>query len=386
MFYEEPLAQTSAEAVELNRRFGGSSVPVQVGFQRRHDAAFSAVREAIERGELGVLSTVRCAMLDPEPPPPASSRHQAGSSGTARSMTSTWSDGSVVRRSWRSTPLARIKVRRTFASMATSIRRPAAGGAMGRHQPGAGHHATAPQRQFATQLEHPPVRADPAVSSGSWPMPANYAPRGTRSKCTTSGHRKTSTPRGININPNGSRGWPPAAARPWSSAAPATRTSTITDATPGNHDEHRRASCYEIGHGWFGGGPSLSPEFSRTEGPSAGTQGCKCRIGGFWALGSRSGHGERGEPEGHRGRRAVGRPRREDPVHALRRGAMAGDHPSEETPDGNVLTNRGPADPRAGSATRSSTTSTRPAGAAAPCAASTSRSRRRSRPSRGTCR
>jgi myo-inositol 2-dehydrogenase / D-chiro-inositol 1-dehydrogenase len=71
VFCEKPIAQTSAEAVELDRRLGGSSVPVQVGFQRRHDAAFSAVREAIARGELGVVGTVRCATLDPEPPPPA---------------------------------------------------------------------------------------------------------------------------------------------------------------------------------------------------------------------------------------------------------------------------------------------------------------------------
>src|SRR5215468_8086684 len=79
--------------------------------------------------------------------------------------------------------------------------------------------------------------------NGSWPTPANYANRGTRSKCTTSVPSKTSTPRGRNTSPNGSHGWPHAAARPSSSAAPATRTST-----PGvphaDHDEHRRASCY----------------------------------------------------------------------------------------------------------------------------------------------
>jgi hypothetical protein len=37
---------------------------------------------------------------------------------------------------------------------------------------------------------------------------------------------------------------PLAAARPLSSAAAATRTSTTTDAQHGNHDEHWRASCY----------------------------------------------------------------------------------------------------------------------------------------------
>jgi hypothetical protein len=37
---------------------------------------------------------------------------------------------------------------------------------------------------------------------------------------------------------------PLAAARPLSSAAAATRTSTTTDAQHGNHDERWRASCY----------------------------------------------------------------------------------------------------------------------------------------------
>src|SRR5215469_17596011 len=79
--------------------------------------------------------------------------------------------------------------------------------------------------------------------NGSWPTPANYADRGTRSRCTMFVPSKTSTPRGGNINPNGSPGWPPATARPSSPAAPATRTST-PGVLHGDHDKHRRASCY----------------------------------------------------------------------------------------------------------------------------------------------
>ena len=65
----------------------------------------------------------------------------------------------------------------------------------------------------------------------------------TRSRCIMFVPSKTSTPRGGNTNTNGSRGWPPAAARPSSSAASATRTST-PDVQHADHDEHRRASCY----------------------------------------------------------------------------------------------------------------------------------------------
>src|SRR5512135_3836369 len=79
--------------------------------------------------------------------------------------------------------------------------------------------------------------------NGSWPRLAIYADRGTRSRCIMFVPSKTSTPRGRNTNPNGSRGWLPAAARPSSSAASATRTST-PDVQHADHDEHRRASCY----------------------------------------------------------------------------------------------------------------------------------------------
>lgn len=57
-------------------------------------------------------------------------------------------------------------------------------------------------------------------------------------------HSKTSTPKGGNTHPSGPRGWPPAAARPYSSAAHAMRTSTTTDAQQDNHDEHWKAGCH----------------------------------------------------------------------------------------------------------------------------------------------
>jgi hypothetical protein len=93
------------------------------------------------------------------------------------------------------------------------------------------------------------LRAGPTEPfNGFWPTPANYATPGIRSRCTTSEHSKTSTPQGGNNNPNGPYGWPHAATRPSSSAAPATKASTTADARHGKHDKHWRAGCPEIGH------------------------------------------------------------------------------------------------------------------------------------------
>jgi myo-inositol 2-dehydrogenase/D-chiro-inositol 1-dehydrogenase len=67
---EKPVAQTAAAGAELLRRLAGSSVPVQMGFQRRYDAAIAGARAAVAGGELGRITTVRSTTLDPEPPPP----------------------------------------------------------------------------------------------------------------------------------------------------------------------------------------------------------------------------------------------------------------------------------------------------------------------------
>jgi myo-inositol 2-dehydrogenase / D-chiro-inositol 1-dehydrogenase len=48
-----------------------ADVPVQIGYQRRFDAAFQAARAAVASGELGWLHTVRSTTLDPAPPPAA---------------------------------------------------------------------------------------------------------------------------------------------------------------------------------------------------------------------------------------------------------------------------------------------------------------------------
>src|SRR6266571_5013599 len=67
---EKPVAPSGAEGAELLRRLDGSSVAVQIGFQRRYDAAIAAAKAAVDSGELGWITTIRSTTLDPEPPTP----------------------------------------------------------------------------------------------------------------------------------------------------------------------------------------------------------------------------------------------------------------------------------------------------------------------------
>jgi myo-inositol 2-dehydrogenase/D-chiro-inositol 1-dehydrogenase len=68
-FCEKPVARTSAEAAEVQRRVADAGVEIQIGFPRRFDAGFVAARAAVADGDLGWLHTVRSTTLDPAPPP-----------------------------------------------------------------------------------------------------------------------------------------------------------------------------------------------------------------------------------------------------------------------------------------------------------------------------
>ncbi|MCA0336951.1 MAG: Gfo/Idh/MocA family oxidoreductase [Actinobacteria bacterium] len=70
-FCEKPIAGTAAEAVQVRDALAGSDVPVQIGYPRRFDPAFTATRDAARAGTLGRLHTVRSTTLDPAPPPAA---------------------------------------------------------------------------------------------------------------------------------------------------------------------------------------------------------------------------------------------------------------------------------------------------------------------------
>jgi myo-inositol 2-dehydrogenase/D-chiro-inositol 1-dehydrogenase len=67
---EKPVAASAAEGADLLRRLAGTTVPVQIGFQRRYDAAIAAAKAAVDSGELGWINTVRSTTLDAEPPTP----------------------------------------------------------------------------------------------------------------------------------------------------------------------------------------------------------------------------------------------------------------------------------------------------------------------------
>lgn len=70
VFCEKPVAKTMNEGVAVARRVAGSGVPIQIGYPRRFDVGFAAVRQAVADGELGWVHTVRSTTLDPAPPPP----------------------------------------------------------------------------------------------------------------------------------------------------------------------------------------------------------------------------------------------------------------------------------------------------------------------------
>ncbi|VEG56753.1 inositol 2-dehydrogenase [Mycolicibacterium aurum] len=68
-FCEKPIASTAVESARLAELISRTEVPVQVGYQRRFDAAFAAAKQAVDGGSLGALHTVRSTTMDPAPPP-----------------------------------------------------------------------------------------------------------------------------------------------------------------------------------------------------------------------------------------------------------------------------------------------------------------------------
>jgi myo-inositol 2-dehydrogenase/D-chiro-inositol 1-dehydrogenase len=70
-FCEKPVAPDSNDAARLARRVADTGVQVQIGYPRRFDPAFAAVRAAVADGDLGRVRTVRSTTLDPAPPPRA---------------------------------------------------------------------------------------------------------------------------------------------------------------------------------------------------------------------------------------------------------------------------------------------------------------------------
>ena len=77
-FCEKPVAARSADAVALRDELAGNDTPIQIGFPRRFDAGYMAVRADLAAGVLGYAHTVRSTTLDPAPPPEAYIRGSGG--------------------------------------------------------------------------------------------------------------------------------------------------------------------------------------------------------------------------------------------------------------------------------------------------------------------
>jgi myo-inositol 2-dehydrogenase / D-chiro-inositol 1-dehydrogenase len=68
VFCEKPVAPDVEGTLDVIKSTSGSSVTVQIGFQRRFDSGFCAVRDAVRSGSLGWLHTIRSTTMDAEPP------------------------------------------------------------------------------------------------------------------------------------------------------------------------------------------------------------------------------------------------------------------------------------------------------------------------------
>jgi myo-inositol 2-dehydrogenase / D-chiro-inositol 1-dehydrogenase len=69
VFCEKPVALDLATLDALRDEAERSGAFVQVGFQRRFDQGYLAVRKAVTAGEIGTLLVLRAATHDPAPPP-----------------------------------------------------------------------------------------------------------------------------------------------------------------------------------------------------------------------------------------------------------------------------------------------------------------------------
>ena len=68
---EKPLDLSLARARAAADRLGGAHIPLMLGFNRRFDPHFKALKTALDRGDVGTLETLHLVSHDPAPPPPA---------------------------------------------------------------------------------------------------------------------------------------------------------------------------------------------------------------------------------------------------------------------------------------------------------------------------
>ena len=81
---EKPIDLDMARVRMCEREIAGLDVTIMIGFNRRFDPSFRAIRERVQAGEIGAVEQVIISSRDPEPPQP---HFLAASGGLFRDMT-----------------------------------------------------------------------------------------------------------------------------------------------------------------------------------------------------------------------------------------------------------------------------------------------------------
>lgn len=84
VFCEKPIDHDLAKIKEVVKALEGSNIKYQVGFNRRFDHNFAAVRKAVTDGKIGETHIIKVTSRDPEPP---SAEYAAVSGGMFLDMT-----------------------------------------------------------------------------------------------------------------------------------------------------------------------------------------------------------------------------------------------------------------------------------------------------------
>src|ERR1700724_2531798 len=69
IYCEKPIGLDYGEAEEAVRAVRAAGVPVMLGFKRRFDASHAAVKEAVDRGDVGKVEILQLTSRGPKPPP-----------------------------------------------------------------------------------------------------------------------------------------------------------------------------------------------------------------------------------------------------------------------------------------------------------------------------
>ena len=84
VFCEKPIDHDLGKIKQVVEALKGSNIKYQVGFNRRHDHNFAAVKQAIVEGKVGDVHIIKITSRDPEPP---SAEYAAVSGGMFLDMT-----------------------------------------------------------------------------------------------------------------------------------------------------------------------------------------------------------------------------------------------------------------------------------------------------------